>query len=67
MPPGLAAALKATKGATAAFRAFPPGKRREYVEWIGEAKTEETRRRRVATAVAWIAEGKSRNWKYERA
>lgn len=67
VPPDLAAALRATKGAKAAFEAFPPGKRREYVEWIDEAKTEETRRRRLSTAASWIAEGKSRNWKYERA
>ena len=67
VPPDLAGALRATKGASAAFDAFSPSKRREYVDWIGEAKTEETRRRRLATAVEWIAEGKSRNWKYERA
>jgi len=67
VPPDLAAALRAAKGARAAFDGFAPGKRREYVEWLDEAKTEETRKRRLATAVAWIAEGKSRNWKYERA
>jgi len=67
VPPDLAAALRAAKGARAAFDGFTPGKRREYVEWLAEAKTEETRKRRLATAVAWIAEGKSRNWKYERA
>ena len=67
VPPDLAAALRAVKGARAAFDGFAPGKRREYVEWLAEAKTEETRKRRLATAVAWIAEGKSRNWKYERA
>jgi len=67
VPPELAAALRATRGAEAAFEAFSPGKRREYVEWLAQAKTDETRERRLATAVAWIAEGKSRNWKYERA
>jgi uncharacterized protein YdeI (YjbR/CyaY-like superfamily) len=66
VPPDLAAALRAAKRARAAFDDFTPGKRREYVEWLAEAKTEETRKRRLATAVAWIAEGKSRNWKYER-
>jgi len=35
------------------------------VEWVTEAKTEETRDKRLATAVEWIAEGKGRNWKYE--
>jgi uncharacterized protein YdeI (YjbR/CyaY-like superfamily) len=67
VPPDLAAALRAAKGARAAFDGFTPGKRRQYVEWLAEAKTEETRKRRLTTAVAWIAEGKSRNWKYERA
>jgi uncharacterized protein YdeI (YjbR/CyaY-like superfamily) len=66
VPPDLAAALRAAKRARTAFDDFTPGKRREYVEWLAEAKTEETRKRRLATAVAWIAEGKSRNWKYER-
>lgn len=65
-PPDLVAALKRVRGAAARFRAFSPSHKREYVEWIEEAKREETRRRRVATAVEWIAEGKSRNWKYER-
>ena len=67
VPPDLATALRRAKGARAAFDAFPPGRRREYVEWLEEAKTDETRKRRLATAVGWIAEGKSRNWKYERA
>ena len=50
----------------ARFRGASPSHRREYLEWITEAKTEETRRRRLEQAIAWIAEGKSRNWKYER-
>jgi uncharacterized protein YdeI (YjbR/CyaY-like superfamily) len=39
---------------------------RDYVEWVTEAKRDETRRRRLATAVEWLAEGKVRNWKYVR-
>jgi uncharacterized protein YdeI (YjbR/CyaY-like superfamily) len=39
--------------------------RREYVEWVDEAKRDQTRLRRLATALEWLAEGKSRNWKYE--
>lgn len=65
-PPWLLAALRRTRGALAQYRAMTPGRRREYVEWLTEAKTEATRDKRLATAVAWIAEGKSRNWKYER-
>ena len=45
--------------------AFPPSHKREYVEWITEAKQEATRQRRLATAIEWMAQGKSRNWKYE--
>jgi uncharacterized protein YdeI (YjbR/CyaY-like superfamily) len=44
---------------------MPPGQRREYIEWIVEAKTEPTRDKRIAQAVEWIGEGKSRNWKYQ--
>lgn len=66
VPGDLAAALKKDKAAKAAFDAFPPGCRREYIEWIVEAKREETRAKRLAQAVEWMAEGKRRNWKYER-
>lgn len=57
------AALRATPAAHATFDAFPPSHRREYVEWIAEAKREDTRARRIAQAVAWLAEGKPRHWK----
>ena len=66
VPADLAAALEQRKKARAAFDAFPPSHRREYIEWIVEAKRDDTRARRIAQAVEWIAEGKSRNWKYER-
>jgi uncharacterized protein YdeI (YjbR/CyaY-like superfamily) len=66
MPKNFAAALKKVKKAWANFEAFPPSHKREYIEWITEAKTDETRQRRMATAVEWIAQGKGRNWKYER-
>jgi uncharacterized protein YdeI (YjbR/CyaY-like superfamily) len=63
-PDDLAAALARNKKASATFENFPPSHRREYIEWITDAKGEETRKRRVAQAVEWMAEGKSRNWKY---
>ena len=66
IPDDLSAALRINAPARAAFAAFTPGKRRDYIDWITEAKTDATRRRRLETAVGWIAEGKSRNWKYER-
>jgi uncharacterized protein YdeI (YjbR/CyaY-like superfamily) len=65
VPPELAAALAKNRKARTSFEAFPPSHRREYIEWIGEAKREETKARRVAQAVEWIAEGKGRNWKYQ--
>lgn len=63
--PDFAAALKKNKKASAVFEAFSASCRREYVDWIAEAKREETREKRIAQAVEWIAEGKQRNWKYQ--
>ena len=63
-PADLAGALKANGRAGEAFKGFSPSHRREYVEWITEAKQPATRQRRLEQAVAWIAEGKPRNWKY---
>lgn len=65
VPEDLAAALKKNKKAAAVFAAFSPSKRKDYIEWLTEAKREETRAKRLATAIEWIAEGKARNWKYE--
>jgi hypothetical protein len=67
MPEDFAAAVKKNKSARAAFDKFSPSHRREYIEWITEAKTEQTRGRRVKTAIEWMSEGKARNWKYMRA
>jgi uncharacterized protein YdeI (YjbR/CyaY-like superfamily) len=66
VPPELAAALKKDKKAQATFEGFSPSHRREYIEWITEAKTEATREKRIATTVEWLAEGKSRMWKYQK-
>ena len=66
VPKELATALAKNKKAAAAFEKFPRGQRREYCEWIADAKREETKAKRVTQAVEWIAEGKTRNWKYER-
>ena len=66
VPASLTAALKKRAGAAARFAKMSPSQKREYSEWILEAKTDATRDKRLATAVAWIAKGKSRNWKYER-
>ena len=64
-PPEFSSALKKSKKAFANFDAFSPSCKREYVEWIAEAKRPETREQRIKTAVEWIAEGKQRNWKYQ--
>ena len=64
-PPELAAALRRNAAARRTFEAFSPSHRREYVEWITEAKRDETRQKRLAQTVEWLAEGKSRHWKYQ--
>jgi uncharacterized protein YdeI (YjbR/CyaY-like superfamily) len=65
VPAELARALAKNKKAAAQFEQFSPSHRREYIEWIVEAKREETKAKRVAQTVEWVAEGRSRNWKYE--
>jgi uncharacterized protein YdeI (YjbR/CyaY-like superfamily) len=64
VPDDLTAALRRNKQARDAFEDFTYSHKKEYVEWITEAKTDATRQKRLETAVAWIAEGKRRNWKY---
>jgi uncharacterized protein YdeI (YjbR/CyaY-like superfamily) len=64
IPPELRAALRKNKMATKVFDEFSPSCRREYAEWIVEAKRPETKEKRVQQAVEWIAQGKPRNWKY---
>src|SRR5262249_36183666 len=61
----LKAALGKNKKAQATFKAFPPSAQYEYVQWVAEAKGDDTRARRVAQSVEWMAQGKRRNWKYE--
>lgn len=64
-PPDLLAALKKNAAARKTYDRFPPSKQREYADWISEAKREETRAKRLAQALEWLAEGKARHWKYE--
>lgn len=65
VPEDLASGLDKHPAAKVVFDAFSASKRKDYITWLAEAKTEATRRKRLDTALAWIAEGKSRNWKYE--
>lgn len=60
------AALKKNKKAQQAYEAFSASCKREYLEWITEAKTEATKEKRMTQAIEWISEGKKRNWKYEK-
>lgn len=64
VPPYLTAALKKNKEAATAFKDFSYSHKKEYIEWLSEAKTEATRQKRLETAIGWMAEGKARNWKY---
>ncbi|MCB9281285.1 MAG: YdeI/OmpD-associated family protein [Lewinellaceae bacterium] len=57
-------ALEKNEAALITFEKFSPSHKREYLEWITEAKTEATRRKRIATTLEWLEEGKPRNWKY---
>ncbi|QIL01932.1 hypothetical protein G7078_03415 [Sphingomonas sinipercae] len=66
MHPHFAEALAKAPKAQATFDGFSPSCRREYVEWIADAKRDETRAKRIATAVEWLSEGRKRNWKYEK-
>lgn len=65
VPQDLRAAIDAVPAAAATFDGFPPSCQREYVQWVSEAKRDETRSKRLAQTVEWLAEGKKRHWKYE--
>jgi uncharacterized protein YdeI (YjbR/CyaY-like superfamily) len=64
-PPYLVAALRKNAKARATYGRLTPGQRREYVDWLTEAKQDATRERRLALTVEWLAAGKQRNWKYQ--
>lgn len=66
MPDYFTKVLSKNKKAKQVFDAFAYSHKKEYIEWITEAKTEETRNKRMATALEWITEGKGRNWKYQK-
>jgi uncharacterized protein YdeI (YjbR/CyaY-like superfamily) len=65
VPEVLTAALEQNPAASEHFNAFPYSKKKDYVEWITEAKTEATREKRLATTIEQLSEGKARHWKYE--
>ena len=63
-PPELVAALEKNAAARKTYEGFSPTQQREYAEWIAEAKREDTRDKRLAQAIEWLAEGEPRHWKY---
>ena len=65
VPDILNEALARNEKAAETFNNFPYSKKKDYVEWITEAKTDATRDKRLGTTIEWLAEGKARNWKYE--
>jgi uncharacterized protein YdeI (YjbR/CyaY-like superfamily) len=65
VPDYIIKALKKNAKARKTFEAFSPSHKREYIEWITEAKTGITRDKRIAAMIEWVGEGKQRNWKYE--
>lgn len=65
VPDDVQKTLKKDKKANEVFNAFPPSHKKEYLQWITEAKTAPTRNKRIETMLEWLKEGKGRNWKYE--
>ena len=65
MPEILTTALESNPRASESFNNFPYSCKKEYIQWITEAKTDATRDKRLATTIEWLLEGKRRNWKYE--
>jgi uncharacterized protein YdeI (YjbR/CyaY-like superfamily) len=66
LPDDLRSAIEKNRKAKATFDNFSPSKRRDYIEWVTEAKRPQTRSQRIATSVEWLAQGKARHWQYER-
>ncbi|MEO6004356.1 MAG: YdeI/OmpD-associated family protein [Opitutus sp.] len=64
VPTDLKQALTKNAKASETFRKFAPSHRREYIDWITDAKRPETRSRRLQTTIEWLTEGKSQNWRY---
>ena len=64
VPADLKAALQKNAKAGKTFENFSYSHKKEYVEWISGAKRDETRQRRLKTAIQWLAQGKPHNWRY---
>lgn len=66
IPDYLAKCFKTHREAKKVFEAFSYSNKKDYIEWLEEAKTEATRNKRLETALEWMAEGKTRHWKYQK-
>lgn len=65
MPPEFNTMLEGNSMAKMHFEEFSPSKKKEYIEWFVDAKSEATKQKRMEQALEWISEGKSRHWKYQ--
>lgn len=65
-PDYLVQSFKKHQEAKKVFEAFSYSNKKDYIEWLEEAKTEATRNKRLETALEWMAEGKTRHWKYKK-
>ena len=63
-PKEVLAALSKNKKAQATYENFSPSQKKEYNDWVADAKTESTKTKRITEAVLWMSEGKPRLWKY---
>ncbi|QKJ28968.1 YdeI/OmpD-associated family protein [Mucilaginibacter mali] len=66
MPTDLIEAFKSNTGTLQHFEKFSPSAKKEYISWLDEAKSEATRQKRLDTMMEWVAEGKTRHWKYKK-
>lgn len=66
IPDYFQSALDAQPKTKEIFEKASPSFRKEYIAWLTEAKTEATRNKRLEQSLEWIAEGKGRNWKYQK-
>lgn len=64
VPPAFAERLATHPSIKAIFESKSASFQKEYNVWIGEAKTDATRDKRIDEALAWIGEGRGRFWKY---
>lgn len=55
-------ALEQDKIAFSVYESKSPSFRKNYIIWIADVKTDETRQKRITQSLEWIREGKDRFW-----